>query len=91
MHVINCKHFGKSHNVTQATFSQVLRRPLSDASGIFTGSHQSDTSRSRQTSGIYIQDGYSVEEQTESRAGRGGDHERHQQDSLGEHSSSSCG
>lgn len=74
----------------RTTFSQVLRRPLFDASGIFTGSHQSDTSHSRQTSGIYIQDGYFMEEQAEGRAGRGRDYERHQQDSLGEHSSSAC-
>jgi len=34
---------------------------------------------------------HSMEEQAKSRAGRGRDYERHQQDSLGEHSSSACG
>jgi len=32
-----------------------------------------------------------MEEQAKSRAGRGWDYEGHQQDSLGEHSSSACG
>lgn len=75
----------------RTALSQVLRRPLSDASGVFTDSRQPDTPHSRQAGRIYIQNGYFMEEQVESRAGRGGDHERHQQDSPGKHSSGACG